>query len=189
MRKTKLNLLTNREDYQKIEQLFSFIRIFFYIQLGILLLLFVFFFFSLVRQTQSINELQNQKRSLLESLKSKEDTEAKLLYVQEKYQAVQDFLKDDSRSLPYYNLLNDALSQSTGSATLKSFLISKNREVTFTVSFIDLNNLLSFFRFIESESFLKNFEHVSLKNFSALGESKTKENYELAFIGKFIELK
>jgi hypothetical protein len=71
---------------------------------------------------------------------------------------------------------------------LKVFSISKNRDVAFTVAFGDINSLLSFFRFIESDEFLKNFESVSLKSFSALGEGKTKENYELAFTGRFIEL-
>lgn len=188
MKKTKLNLLTNREDYQKIEHLFEFIRWFFYIQLGILVILFVFFLISLANQNNKINNLLNQKKISLESLKDKEADETKLLYIQNKYQALKDYLKDDARSLPYYNLLNSALSKSTESATLKSFLISKNRDVSFTVSFAHFDELLSFFRFIESDEFLKNFEKVSLKSFTALGDSKTKQNYELAFTGRFIEL-
>lgn len=188
MKKTKLNLLSNRVNYQRIEKLFSYIRILFYFELGLLVLLFSFFFFSLISQTRSVNQLLEQKKELLASLKNKEGDEAKLLYIQNKYQNVQTFLKDDANSLPYYNLLNSALSQSTGSATLKSFLISKNRDVSFTVSFANLDELLSFFRFIESEDFLKNFEKVSLKNFSAIGDSKIKQNFELAFVGRFIEL-
>jgi len=188
MKKTKLNLLTNREDYQKIEKVFSIIRYLLYVQLGILVVLFVFFFISFSAQNSKINDLLNQKKTLLESLKNREADEAKLIYVQNKYQTLKDYLKEDARSLPYYNLLNSALSKSTESATLKSFLISKNRDVTFTVAFAHFDELLSFFRFIESVEFLKNFEHVSLKNFSALGDSKTKENYELAFTGRFIEL-
>jgi len=189
MKKTKLNLLTNREDYQKIEKIFSFIRFLFYIQLGVLVVLFLFFFISMVKQNSIINGLLEQKKSLLQSLQNREDDEAKLLYVQDKYQTIKNFLKDDARSLPYYDLLNSALSSSTASAGLKSFLISKNREVQFTVAFINFNDLLSFFRFIESDKFLKNFEQVSLKSFSAIGGNKTKENYELAFVGKFIEIK
>lgn len=189
MKKTKLNLLTNRADYQKIEKIFSFIRWLFYLQLCILALLFLFYFTSFLRQGNTIQRLVSQKKSLLESLQNKQGDEAKLLYVQDKYQVIQNFLKDDARSLPYYNLLNSALSRSTESATLKSFLISKNRDVTFTVAFVNFNDLLSFFRFIESDAFLKNFEQVSLKSFSSLGGSKTKESYELAFSGRFIEIK
>lgn len=190
MKKTKLNLLSNRENYQRIEKLFSYIRILFYLELGILVLFFAFFFLSFVSQSHAINQLLDQKKALLDSLKSKEGDEAKLLYIQDKYQNLQTFLKDDANSLPYYNLLNSALSRSTESATLKSFLISKNRDVTFTVSFANLDELLRFFRFIESEDFLKNFEQVSLKNFSAIGgDSKAKQNFELAFTGRFIELK
>lgn len=188
MKKTKLNLLTNREDYQKIERLFEFVRVFFYIQLGILVILFILFFVSLASQNNKINTLLSQKKISLESLKDKEADETKLLYIQNKYQALKAYLKEDAQSLPYYNLLNSALSKSTESATLKSFLISKNRDVSFTVSFAHFDELLSFFRFIESDEFLKNFEKVSLKNFTALGDSKTKQNYELAFTGRFIEL-
>lgn len=189
MKKTKLNLLSNRVNYQKIEKIFSYIRIGFYAEIGLLTLLLSLFFFSFINQTHTINQLLEQKKVLLASLKNKEGYEAKLIYIQNKYQNVQTYLKDDANSLPYYNLLNSALSQSTGSATLKSFLISKNRDASFTVSFANLDELLSFFRFIESDNFLKNFEKVSLKNFSAIGDSKLKQNFELAFDGRFIELK
>ncbi len=148
----------------------------------------LFFLMSFVKQNKKISELTNQKQSYLQLLKNKEDDEAKLLYIQEKYRSLETFLKDDANSLPYYNLLNTALSRSSESASLKSFLIEKNREAIFTVTFADINNLLSFFRFIESEEFLKNFEWVSLKSYTAVGDSKTKENYELAFTGKFIQL-
>lgn len=189
MKKTKLNLLTNREDYQKIEKAFLYVRRLFYIQLVLLGVIFLFFFISMVSQNRTMNGLLNQKKSFLESLQNKQDDEVKLLYVQDKYQAVQNFLKDDARSLPYYNLLNSALSQSSQSASLKSFLITKDRNVTFTIAFANFDNLLSIFRFIEAQDFLKNFEQVSLKSFTALGDSKTKANYELAFTGKFIEIK
>lgn len=189
MKKTKLNLLVNRENYQKIEKIFSFIRILFYIQLSFLAVLFLFFFISTLRQNNAINGLLEQKKTLLQALQTKKDDEAKLIYLQDKYSTIKNFLKDDARSLPYYDLLNSSLSSSTGSAGLKSFLISKNREVEFSVAFINFNDLLSFFRFIESDSFLKNFEQVSLKSFSAIENSASKQNYELAFVGKFIEIK
>lgn len=189
MKKTKLNLLTNKGNYQKIEKVFSFIRLLFYIQLGVLVVLFLFFFISTMKQNSAIDGLLEQKKFLLQSLQNKEDDEAKLIYVQDKYQAIKNFLKDDARPLPYYDLLNSALFSSTGSSGLKSFLISKNREVNFSVAFVNFNDLLSFLRFIESDKFLKNFEQVSLKSFSLVGDSKTKENYELAFVGKFIEIK
>ncbi len=188
MKKTKLNLLTNREDYQRIERIFSFIRILFYLQVIVLFVLFTISFIFLFNQNKKIEGLLNEKRTLLETLKNKENDEAKLLYLQDKYQNLKTFLKEDAHSLPYYNLLNSTLSRSTESATLKLFSITKERDVAFTVAFGDINNLLSFFRFIESDKFLKNFERLSLKSFSALGESKTKENYELAFTGRFVEL-
>ena len=188
MKKTKLNLLTSRENYQGIEKIFAFIRIFFFIQLSILVVLFAFLFISAINQNSKIGNLLSKKESFLESLKNKEGNEAQLFYIQNKYQSLKDFLKEDARSLPYYNLLNSALSKSSESATLKSFLISKNRDVTFTVSFAHFDELLSFFRFIESDKFLSNFEKVSLKSFSALGDSKERQNYELAFTGRFIEL-
>ncbi len=188
MKRTKLNLLTNREDYQRIEKTFFFIRVFFYLQIVVLIGIIIVFFILLINQNKKIEELSNQKKVLLETLKNKESDEVKFQYLQDKYQNLTTFLKEDAQSLPYYNLLNTAFGRSTESATLKVFSIAKNRDVTFTVAFGNINSLLSFFRFIESDEFLKNFESVSLKSFSALGESKTKENYELAFIGRFVEI-
>lgn len=122
------------------------------------------------------------------ALKNRDEEQAKLYYIQTKNEQLNTFMQQDAHSLPYYNLLSAAISKSTESATLKSFLIQKNRETNFIVSFINFDELLNFFRFIESDDFLKNFEKVSLKSFTAIGSSKAKTSYELSFTGKFTEI-
>lgn len=188
MKKTKLNLLTNRVDYQRLETIFRWIRI---SSLGLSIIVIITiggFFLVFSVQSSKIQDLLNQKTTYLSNLKDRENEEAKLYYIQTKDQQLNSYLSQDAHSLPYYNLLNTALSKSSESATLKSFLMQKNRETNFTVTFINFDELLNFFRFIESDDFLKKFEKVSLKSFTAIGDNKAKTNYELSFIGKFIEI-
>ena len=91
MKKTKLNLLTNREDYQRIEGIFFFVRILFYLQIVVLIGIVVIFFAVLINQNNGIGDLSNQKRVLLETLKNKENDEAKLLYLQTSIKIYQPF--------------------------------------------------------------------------------------------------
>lgn len=189
MKKTKINLLIDRVDYQKTEAVFYWLRLTLVI-FGVLLFgIIIYFVVTFTRQNQTMNSLLNQKKLLLESLQGRQNDEAKVIYLEKKYRALKEFLKDDAYSLPYYNLLNSALVGSTESARLKLFQISKNREVEFTVTFNNFSDLMSFFKFIESEKFLKNFENIVLKSFSTRGsDANEKENYELAFTGRFIPL-
>ena len=190
MKKSKINLLTNREDYNKIESFFRLLRIVLVFLILIFVLVFIFFFMKLIFQMQRVQTLTNQKKALLDSIQGKENSEAKILYIQNKYRSIKKDLTEDANSLPYYNLLNSTLSTSTESAALKSFAIDKNRDFTFTVAFQNFSSLLNFFKFIESDNFLKNFEKISLKSFSS-GEEKSNEksNYQLSFSGRFILIK
>ncbi len=139
-------------------------------------------------QNKTIKSLFEQKKILLQSLKDKEAYEAKVSYLEKKYSFLKEFLKDDAQTLPYYNLLNSALSLSTQSAQLRSFKIDKNRHVDFTVIFNNFSEMMAFFKFIESEKFIKNFENIILKSFSiSIGEQEN-ESYELSFTGRFIPL-
>lgn len=189
MKKSKLNLLTNREDYQKIEKYFAWLRISVIILSVFFLIIIVYFFINLLLQHSQISALTSKKKFLLEQLQDKEEDEAKAIIIQKKYLSIKEYLKDDARPLPYYNLLNTAMASSTESAGLKSFQITKNREVNFTVSFTSFGDLLNFFKFIESDNFLKNFERLSLESFTAISSKESeKSNYELSFVGKFISI-
>ncbi len=188
MRKSKINLAVSREDYQKYELYF------FWLKISVLALGAIFFttfltIFIVLRGKEAQNSnLNEQKQDLLVALSDKKGDEAKIFYMQRKYSDLTDFMKDDASSLPYYSLLAGTLSESTQASEIKSFGIDKSRAVSFTIAFNSFPDLLNFFKFIESESFLNNFEQISLKSFSVIGSEDNKENYEISFAGKFIKL-
>jgi hypothetical protein len=188
MRKSKINLAVSREDYQKYELYF------FWLKIAVLALGAVFFttfltFFIVLRSKNSQNtNLNNQKQDLLLALSDKKGDEVKIFYMQKKYSDLTNFIKNDASSLPYYTLLTGTLKESTQASEIKSFGIDKSRAVSFTIAFNSFPDLLNFFKFIESESFLNNFEQISLKSFSVIGSEDDKENYEISFAGKFVKL-
>jgi len=190
MKKTRINLIVNREDYQKYENYFRYLRLSFF---GLIIIFFIIFFaFVIITKEKADQEknLELKKKSLLEFLHQKTSDTAKINYIEKKYHDLNLFLKDDAYSSPYYALLNSAIQESSQSAGLKSFTIDKNREVDFTIEFSDFNQLRSFFRFIESKTFLDKFETISLKSLTLFGATDVqKENYELSFSGKFTPLK
>jgi len=190
MKKSSINLIINREDYQKYELYFE------YFKRALIILVFVFFslffilFLILKNKIDLEKKLNLQKGTLLGILKDKKLDEVKISYIEKKYQDLNTYLKEDAFSLPYYTLLNSAFHESSEAASLKTFSITKSRDVNFTIAFTDFPQLMSFFKFIESETFIKNFETISLKSFSVIGATESqKENYELSFVGKFIPLK
>ncbi|MBI5127124.1 hypothetical protein HZA76_01570 [Candidatus Roizmanbacteria bacterium] len=190
MKKKKINLIINREDYQKYENYFVLLK---NILIGLVVVffaLFITFFLVIKKLNDDEDKLILRKKTLLQILQQKTSDEAKIIYIEKKYHDLNTFLSEDAYSSPYYSLLNTALGESTQSASLKSFNINKDREVNFTIAFTDFTQLRNFFRFIESETFLNNFEAISLKSFSVIGATiDTKENYELSFVGKFVQLK
>jgi len=190
MKKSKINLIIDRDNYQKYENFFYYLRIVFYCLIIIFFVTFFIFFFLVNKKNQTNERLNQQKKAFLEILKEKQGDEVKMYYIQQKYNDLIDFYKEDVFSLTYYKLLTEALKQSSEEAILKSFDISKNRDVSFTISFTDFPQMMSFFKFIESPMFLEKFEEISLKSFSVLGnEVDKKTNYELSFVGKFIQVK
>ncbi|MDO8609997.1 MAG: hypothetical protein Q7R95_05580 [bacterium] len=195
MKKTKLNLLTNREDYQKLERYFTLLRTFSIILPIIFFILLAIYFAIVLTQVKTIETLNSNKKIIVEALASKEKEQASLIIINKKYQVLKEYIQDDAQSLPYYNLLTTAINTSSESGSLKSFIIEKNRNTSFTVSFNDFSELLNFFKFVESKKFLKNFEKVSLKSFSASGglanqvNSLKKEVYDLSFSATFIPIK
>lgn len=203
MKKTKINLLSSRVDYQKIEKYFFYVRVAAIASCVVFFGVFLYMFLRLNNQNSRLQTLLEQKKSYLEQLQDKKDIEAQLLYIERKYDVIKEFKKDDVEALPYFNLLINALSQSTSSSTnasapavpvaslsgnlasisaqvetsakgtLKDFFIDKGRSVEFKVVFNDFPSLIDFTKLVESEKFLKNFEWLSLKSFSLGGLSST----------------
>lgn len=189
MKKTKINLIISREDYQKYEKYFYWLKIATYGLFGFFLFLFLIFFILVKISSNNNDRLILQKSSLLKALTEKKGDEARIFYLQKKYDDLNIFLKDDAYTSLYYGLLNQALKQSSESSTLQSFEINKNRQVMFSVTFEEFSELMNFFKFIESKIFLKNFETISLKSFTIISDNNKKENYELSFAGIFVKIK
>lgn len=129
-----------------------------------------------------------QKKSYLQMLTQRSNDEAKVNYIQKKYFDLKTFLKNDAYSVPYYQLLSDAIKDSSESANLKSFEVNKERITSFTISFSAFDKLLNFLKLAESQTFIKNFENITLNNFVLIGNKDIKESYELSFSGKFISI-
>lgn len=189
MKKNRINLLVSREDYQKYESFFEQLKLSGAILTVILFILFIFAYLVLKNKFNLYEKMNLEKKTYLQLLTERRADEAKINYIQKKYSDLKTFLKDDASSTPYYQLLSNAIKDSSESASLKSFEVNKDRMTSFTISFSAFGELMNFLKFAESPTFIKNFENISLKNFVVLGEKEKKESYELSFSGKFISFK
>jgi hypothetical protein len=185
MRKSNINLLVNREDYQKYETIFNRFKMSALILTLLFALIFGLSFFSIKNQSDLYEKLNIEKKSYLEFINNHRDNEAKINYIEKKYNDLKNFLKDDASSVTYFELLSNSLKDTSDSAKLKSFEVDKTRDTSFTVSFSLFEKMMDFLKFAESESFLDNFENLSLKNLVIVGNKNNNENYELSFSGKF----
>ena len=185
MKKNRINLLVNSEDYQKYENLFERLKLSAAILTGILTIIFLFFYFSIKSKFDAYEKMNLQKKTYLQSLTDLREDEVKINYIQKKYLDLKNFLKDDSASVAYYEIVSDAIKDGSESAKLKSLEVDKTRVTAFSIGFSGFEKMMNFLKFAESEIFLKNFETISLKNLVIVGNSELNENYELTFIGKF----
>ncbi|MBI2051950.1 hypothetical protein HYT33_04280 [Candidatus Roizmanbacteria bacterium] len=186
MKKTRINLLAGRQNYARIEKYFAWIRWATIGYAAFLLIASGIFSFFLFQQNTQIQSSLEEKRLYLTELGGKKENEAKLIYLAKKMGAYDRFIRDDARFVPYFTLLTETLKSTTESALLSSFVLDKTRTVEFTLSFDDVEAMLESFKFIESPQFLKNFEELSLSQFTSQGEKQKK--YALTFEGKFINL-
>jgi len=189
MKKNSINLLINREDYQKYENIFERFKLSAAILTGILAVIFIFFYITLRNRFNTFEKMSLQKKTYLQLLTERRGDEAKINYIEKKYSELRKFLKDDASSVTYFEILSDSLKNSSESAKLKSFEVDKSRNTTFIIGFSVFEKMMSFLKFAESEEFLNNFESLSLKNLIIEGSNKQNENYELSFVGKFIPIK
>ncbi len=185
MKKNRINLIINRADYNKYQSYFNYLKI---ILILISVSTFIFLIISLInlqKQIKISNELNLRKSNFIKLLTDKNTEEIKIKFLEKKYQLLNQYLKEDSFSSPYYQLLLNNLSLASGEPKLKIFKINKKREIEFTVSFNNFNDLKEFFKFAESEIFINNFEELFLKSFNINNESEIKKNYQLSFKGVF----
>lgn len=188
MKKAKINLLSSRDEYIRIERSLQILRAVVIVYCSFFIVAALSFIFLQYQQNKSIQDLIDQKTSFLTYLSSYKEQEAQLVFVAKKVKSYNEFIRDDARFLPYYSLLNSALksgqesSVGTSSATLSSFAIDKDRIVTFTLLFISVEDMVNSFKYVESPDFLINFEQLSLKGLTV--GTQQNEN-SLSFSGKF----
>lgn len=188
MKKNGINLLINREDYQKYENLFERFKLSAAILTVILAIIFVFSYISIKNKFNKYENMNLQKKTYLQLLGERREDEAKINYIEKKYKDFKKFLKDDASSVTYYEILSDSIKSSSESAKLKSLQVDKTRNTSFIITFSVFEKMMSFLKFSESSQFLNNFESISLKNLVIAGSNKLDENYELSFVGKFVPI-
>lgn len=186
--KKRINLLKANKRFIDREAFFfkvknSIISLFF-----LLLMVNVFLYISLTRQNQSIFQISEQKKQLIEFFVQNKEADAKFAYFRGKEKQLTDILKEDVNFYPYYNLLKGSLENFAVGAKLHSVTIDKTKATSFTISFKKYEDLISFLKFAESEVFLQNFNQLSLINFSKNDTQLNKNDYRLNFTGKFINL-
>lgn len=189
MKKNRINLLINREDYQKYEAFFKQLKLSAAVLAMILFIIFLSFFLALRNKRNLYDNMNLQKQTYLQLLTERRNDESKINSIQKKYLDLETFLKDDASSAPYYQLLSEAIGVSSQSATLQSFEVNKDRKVSFTIAFSTFDNLMDFLKFAESPIFIKNFENIFLNNFVVAGNKDKVQSYELSFSGKFVPIK
>ena len=189
--KKGINLLSKQLKYKKIGTIIVRLRVVLVVLTVFFALLFLSFSVILFRQSQEVNKLISNKRSLLEYLLVNKEVEAKFVFFNNRYQEIKEILKNDVNFLPFYSLLNESLNQASPAPQLKSLVINRDRTVSFALNFIDLPSLLTFLKFGESDNFLDNFDQLILGSFNIVQNSakEKKANYELIFNGKFSSLK
>jgi len=185
MKKTRINLLTSKQDYYRLENYFGLFRKFL-IGYCVTLVLIVFSLAGYrVYQATQINKLNQTKKEILTQLASRQTDEVKLIKLSKKLNSFHTFMKDDAKFIPYYELLLTTLKSSSQSATLQEFNIDKSRTMNFKLRFSNFGEMVSAFQFIESPDFGKNFEKLDMVNFIGKGGTETGATYELSFEGVF----
>lgn len=183
--KKRINLLHVQEKYKRYYRVFSYVKLASIGIVGIFFLLLVLFFFLLNYKNEEYKKLLLQRKSNIEYLMANQQTEAEFVLFGNKLLETSRILKDDANFYPYYNILNNSLSQASEEARFQSIHIDKNKNVKFIIELPDYQNLLSFFKFIESDSFLSKFDDLVL---AQLDLTELQNTYQLSFTGKFKEI-
>ena len=186
MRK-RINLISAQKKYVLIERSLGRLKL---VVLGVFLILFVLniaAYLITLDDNKNVSLLSEEKKKLLEYILQQKEVEAKFIYFYSKERQLSGILKDDVSFYPYYKLLTDSLAEATTEASLGSVVIKKDRSAEFTITVESYDALLSFFKNMESDTFLSNFETLVMERFDR--DAKTKETYNMSLKGKFKELK
>lgn len=180
-----INLIKAGKRYQQYEKYFHYLRLTVVI-FGIAFIVMNIIFLGITYyKNHELNSLISRVKENNAYLQQNQETEAQFVYFGNKLLEVSRILKDDVNFEPYYNLLTQSLKTSSQEARFESVEIDKNKQVEFSVALADYKALLSFFKFAESDSFLKYFNDITLTNFDL---TEQKKSYKLTFKGKFKDI-
>ena len=98
MKKTRINLLVNREDYQKYENFFERLKLSVAVFALFLFVVFIFFYLTIRKKFNTFEQMNLQKKTYLQLLTERRPDEAKINYIQKKYLDLKTFLKSISPS-------------------------------------------------------------------------------------------
>jgi hypothetical protein len=186
--KKRINLLTKQEKYQRVEKIFFWIRVIASSSIVFLLIINLLSFFLHLNNKKEIGELNKKKTDLLKFLTENASVEAKYQVFTKKFNHFKQIIGQDVNFLPYYRLVNQSLQSATTEAVLKSIKISKDKKTTFVIGFTTFEQMINFLNTVENINFTKNFQSLSLKNFSLNREKQSNKNeYQLDFEGQFKE--
>jgi len=191
----RINLFIKQKKYSQVEKYFTWFR---YALIGLVALFVIFNVFSftvLSKQQSELKILDNDRKQYLDYLIKNNEIEAKFIFYKNKNNEFNKIISNDVNFLPYYQVLNDSLKSSTSSALLSALTINKDRTADFSVLVDNYDVALLFIKYAETDNFLKNFETLTLTEFS--GQLKTKaqtlgtgsdKSITLTFKGKFKKL-
>jgi hypothetical protein len=183
----RINLLKKTDSYVEISTLFSRIKIIFFTLLFIgLLSVSALSLANGITTTQKVSA-ESEQADVLNQLGKTQKSEAEILIFSNKYKQYKELLKEDARFLPYYKLIEEAVNAEVTKAKIENAKIDKSRTFTFNARFDNYVQFANFFSYVETENFLKNFETIKLTSLS-IGNVKEKQEYELEFNGKFLEI-
>lgn len=185
--KKHINLITRQRKYYQIDQIVRYARIAIAAFGAIFIVLNLVFFALLYSEQSALTALTNEKKTLLDYLIRNKESEARFMYFNTKERQVATILKSDVNFYPYYSLLTESLSTASPAGRLATLVINTNKKVTFSVSFDNYGSLLGFFKFMETDAFLKNFKDLTLVS-AETGAREGDEVYMLNLEGTFHEL-
>ncbi|MBI2641828.1 hypothetical protein HYW87_04535, partial [Candidatus Roizmanbacteria bacterium] len=149
----KINLLTKQKKYEEIEKSLQRIKI---SAVGITILFFLVFlisFIAMLIQKRNLDRLYSEQKSLLEYSLSHKNEEAEFSFLRSKQNQLAGILKKDLNYARYFNSLKESLAVANVGASIESFSVDKDRESTFSLVLSDLNSLLNFVRYTDSQEF------------------------------------
>lgn len=184
--KKRINLFSKKKQQEPIPTMSQTIRSY-----GILFLCVCMFLSSIAGgyyfyQQQILTKVTNNVDSLKQVSRQNDKIEGNIVFFINKKEQLKTFLKDDAEFEKYYSLLQGVLADSKTDATLQSMNLTLDKSTTFVITFKEFSTAEKLLTFIESPSFLSNFDSLSLASFNISNSSATTA-FQLNFRGTFVK--